>query len=143
LAAAGMTPSTIRPLRGVLIGICLLVAAGADLVVHGARVFAASEQTCEFEDEQARATLDRDSTAPPEESSSGQFRRVGACPVLRGRVRSKQRPLPLSHKSRRHRSSKSRLPHVSTWGHAHRDRSRWRNPWEQQRRNWDDGALRA
>jgi hypothetical protein len=31
LAAAGMTPSTIRPLRGVLIGICLLVAAGANL----------------------------------------------------------------------------------------------------------------
>lgn len=31
LAAAGMTPSTIRPLRGALIGIYLLVAAGANL----------------------------------------------------------------------------------------------------------------
>jgi hypothetical protein len=41
------------------------------------------------------------------------------------------------------RKSRSSLSLLSTWGHAHGDRSRWRNPPEQQRRNWDDGALRA
>ena len=51
---------------------------------------------------------------------------------------------PLPHCRNRPNAEATRAsPFLGTRGHAHGDRSCWRNPREQQRRNWDDGALRA
>jgi hypothetical protein len=100
LAAAGMTPSTIRPLRGVLIGIYLLVAAGANLSSTERESSRRPSRLASLRTTR-HARLSTVIRPLRRKSSSGQFRRVGACPVRRGCVLSKQRPLPLSHTSRR------------------------------------------
>jgi len=52
-------------------------------------------------------------------------------------------PLVTIRRMRKCGPARARWPLLSTCGYVHGGRSRWRNPREQQRRKWDDVAVRV